>query len=100
MKAAIFDGKEIKIKEVPKPHPKNSQALIRVKAAGICGTDLAIIKGHLSTPTPLILGHEFAGEVVEVGKNVDSSWIGKKVTSEINSNIDFECFYCKREIFT
>jgi len=100
MKAAVFDGKEIKIKEVPKPLPTNSQALIRIKATGVCGTDLAIVKGHLNTPTPLILGHEFAGEVVEVGKNVDSSWIGKRVTSEINSNIDFNCFYCKREIFT
>lgn len=100
MKAAVFDRNEIKIKEVSKPKPTNSQALIRVKAAGICGTDLAIVKGHLPTPTPLILGHELAGQVVEVGKNVDSSWIGKRVTSEINSNIDFECFYCKREIFT
>jgi threonine dehydrogenase-like Zn-dependent dehydrogenase len=100
MKAAIYDGKEINVKEVPRPQPTTSQALIRVKAAGICGTDLAIVKGHLPTPTPLILGHEFAGEVVEVGEEVESSWIGKLVTSEINSNIDFECFYCKREIFT
>ena len=100
MKAAVFDGKEIKTKEVSQPKPTNSQALIRVKAAGICGTDLAIVKGHLPTPTPLILGHELAGEVVEVGKNVDSSWIGKRVTSEINSNIDFDCFYCKRKIYT
>jgi len=100
MKAAVFDGKEIKIKEVPKPLPTNSQALIRVKAVGVCGTDIAIIKGHLPTQTPLILGHEFAGEVVEVGNDVDLSWIGKRVTSEINSNIDFNCFFCKREIFT
>ncbi|MBA7657669.1 D-arabitol-phosphate dehydrogenase [subsurface metagenome] len=100
MKAAVFDGKEIKIKEVPKPLPTNSQALISIRATGVCGTDIAIIKGHLPTPTPLILGHEFAGEVVEVGNDVDLSWIGKRVTSEINSNIDFDCFYCKREIFT
>ncbi len=100
MKAAVFDGKRITIEEVPKPQLTNSQALVRIKAVGICGTDLAIVKGHLSAPTPLILGHEFAGEVVEVGKDVDSSWIGKRVTSEINSDIDFECFYCKREIFT
>ncbi len=71
-----------------------------MKSVGICGTDLAIIKGHLPTPIPLILGHEFAGEVVEVGKLVDPSWIGKRVTSEINSNIDFKCFYCKHEIYT
>ena len=100
MKAAIFDGKKVSVKEVAKPLLKESQALISVKAVGICGTDLAIFNGHLLTPVPLILGHEFAGEVVEVGKLVDPSWIGKRVTSEINSNIDFNCFYCKHEIFT
>jgi len=100
MNAAVFDGQKIAIKEVPKPEPEDSQVLIQVKAAGICGTDIAIVSGYLSTPIPLILGHEFAGEIVEVGKNVDSTWLGKRVTSEINSNIDFECYYCKREMFT
>ena len=100
MKAAIFDGQDISIKEIPNPELKDSQVLIRVKASGICGTDLAIVRGHLLTPTPLILGHEFAGEIVEVGKKVNQNWLGKRVTSEINSNIDFECYYCQREIFT
>ena len=100
MKAAIFDGQEIKIKSIPKPELTHSQVLIRVKASGICGTDLAIVKGYLATPTPLILGHEFAGEVVEVGDGVNQSWIGKQVTSEINSKIDNDCFYCKHNIFT
>ena len=100
MKAAIFDGQNISVKEVPKPVLEDSQVLIRVKASGICGTDLAIVKGYLPTPTPLILGHEFAGEIVEVGENVNKNWLGKRVTSEINSNIDFECYYCQRELFT
>jgi len=100
MKAAVYDGKVINIKETQKPTLTKSQALIRVKAAGICGTDLAIVKGYLSTPRPLILGHELAGEIVEVGNNMDQSWIGKRVTSEINSDIDNSCFYCKRNLFT
>ena len=100
MKAAIFDGQDISIKEIPKPKLEASQVLIRVKAAGICGTDVAIVKGYLPTPTPLILGHEFAGEIVKVGENVNQNWLGKRVTSEINSNIDFNCYYCQREIFT
>ena len=100
MKAAVFDGHKIAIKEVPKPELEDSQVLIEVKAAGICGTDIAIVKGYLSTPTPLILGHEFAGEIVKVGEKVNQNWLGKRVTSEINSNIDFECYYCQREIFT
>ncbi len=100
MKAAIFNGKDLVIKEVPKPQITEDQILINVKAVGICGTDIAIVSGHLLTPTPLILGHEFAGEVVEVGKKVNSSWIGKRVTSEINSNIDFNCFFCNNEQYT
>jgi alcohol dehydrogenase len=100
MKAAIYNGKEIKIEDVSSPQVLDSQVLVRVKAAGICGTDLAIIKGDLPTPTPLILGHEFAGEIVKIGKKVDKSWIGKSVTSEINSNIDYNCFFCQRKIYT
>jgi len=100
MKAAVFDGKNIIIKKVQEPQMNDSQVLIKVKAAGICGTDLAIVKGYLPTPTPLILGHEFAGEVVEIGKNVKANWLGKHVTSEINSGIDNTCFYCKKGLFS
>ncbi|MFX1289070.1 MAG: zinc-binding dehydrogenase [Promethearchaeota archaeon] len=100
MKAAVYDGQDISIKEVAIPELHESQVLIQVKASGICGTDIAIVKGNLPTPTPLILGHEFAGEVIEVGKKVNSNWEGKPVTSEINSNIDFSCYYCQRKMFS
>ena len=100
MKALVYDGIKVTLKEVSRPKLKDSQVLINVNAAGICGTDLAIVKGYLRTTTPIILGHEFSGEIVEIGKNIDQSWLGKRVTSEINSNIDFSCFYCKKENFT
>jgi len=100
MKAAVFDGQNISIKEVPIPKLGDSQVLIKIKASGICGTDIAIVKGDLPTPVPLILGHEFAGEVIEVGKKVTSNWEGKHITSEINTNIDFSCYYCQRKIFS
>jgi threonine dehydrogenase-like Zn-dependent dehydrogenase len=100
MKAAVFDGKDIAIMNVPVPHLGDSQVLIQIKASGICGTDIAIIKGDLPTPTPLILGHEFTGEVIEAGKKVNSNWEGKHITSEINTNIDFSCYYCQRKIFS
>ena len=100
MKATIFDGTEIVVKSVRDPEINNSQVLVRVKAVGICGTDLAIINGDLPTPIPIILGHEFVGKVVKVGKEVDQSWLNKRVTSEINSNIDFNCYYCKQKLFT
>jgi len=100
MKAAVYDGTDIIIKEVPKPILKDSQVLIKVKSVGICGTDLAILKGSLPTPTPLILGHEFTGEIIEVGKDVDQSLVGRRVTSEINSHIDKDCYFCERNMYT
>jgi L-iditol 2-dehydrogenase len=100
MKAAVFDNKEIKIKMITEPIISNSQVLVRVQAVGLCGTDLAIIRGNLETPTPIILGHELAGEVVKLGKNVKNSWLNKRVTSEINSNVDFNCYYCKKGLYT
>ena len=100
MKAAVFDGENIHLKSVDDPKINDSQVLIRVKSVGICGTDLAITQKSLPVPTPLILGHEFAGDVVEVGSEVDQKWLNKRVTSEINSNIDFECYYCKQGNYT
>ena len=100
MKAAVFDGKSINITDIPIPEINDSQVLIKVKAVGICGTDNAILKGTLPTPTPIILGHEFTGEIVQIGKNVNKKWMGKRVTSEINSNIDFNCYYCNKKQYT
>lgn len=100
MKAAVYDGKRLQIKDVPEPETEENQALIKIKAVGVCGTDLAIVKGHLPTPTPIIPGHEIIGLVSKVGKNVDSRWMGKRVAIEINANIDHSCFYCQREKFT
>lgn len=100
MQAAVFDGKILQIKDVPKPTIKSHQALIKVYAVGICGTDLAIAKGHLPTPIPLILGHEIVGEVVEIGEKVDKKWLHKRVTPEINANLCGKCFYCQNNILT
>ena len=100
MRAVIFDGQKNHIQEVPIPKVSDTQVLIKVKAVGICGTDFAITNGDLPSTTPIILGHEFSGEIVKIGKDVDHSWLGKRVTSEINSNIDFNCYYCQRGIYT
>jgi len=100
MKAAIYDGEVLSVQETSKPEFSDTQVLIQVKSAGICGTDLAIVNGSLPTPTPIILGHEFSGDVIEIGDKVESKWLKKKVTSEINSNIDFNCFYCKQKQYT
>ena len=100
MKAGVFDEGKINIREVLNPKLTEKSVLIKVKAVGICGTDIAIVKRDLPVEAPLILGHEFTGEIVQIGNLVDKSLMGKRVTSEINDNIDFNCYYCQREVYT
>ncbi len=74
MKAQVFyEPNKMELTEVPDPKPAADQVLVRVKACGICGSDVAYFFGDASLETetgkgPLILGHEFTGEVVEVGE--------------------------------
>lgn len=73
MKAQVFYEKEkMKYEEIPVPQISDDEILVRVKAVGICGSDVAYYFGNspLETPTgkgPLVLGHEFTAEVVQVG---------------------------------
>ena len=78
MRAAVYHGiGDIRIEDLPLPNPGPGEALLRVGAAGICGTDLRIHQnGHHRIPpgTPRVLGHEFAGEIVEIGPGVPQ-WV-------------------------
>jgi len=73
MKAQMFyEPEKMELVEVPIPKPSDEEVLVRVKACGICGSDVAYYFGASSLETetgkgPLILGHEFSAEVVEVG---------------------------------
>jgi alcohol dehydrogenase len=79
MNALIFDGKLKFAPDAPTPVPEEGEALVRVSLAGICSTDLEIIKGYMGfTGIP---GHEFAG-VVEAAEN--PAFVGKRVVGEIN----------------
>jgi len=64
---------------VPDPKPQPGEALIQVRLAGICGTDLELLRGYY--PYTGIPGHEFVGVVIEAS---DSRWIGERVVGEIN----------------
>ena len=66
------------LRDIPQPRKPN-EALIKIRKAGICSTDLELVKGYY--PYTGILGHEFVGEVVEAE---DASWIGQRVVGEIN----------------
>ncbi len=95
MLAAVFDGKNIVLKEdFDIPKIKDTEILIKVKAVGICGTDLSILKGTYQIPAPRILGHEFSGVVSEIGKKATKVQVGDRVTSEINITCG-NCYFCK-----
>ena len=74
------------LEDVPAPVPGLNDVLIRVHKAGICGTDLHIYKwdawAQKTIPVPMVVGHEFVGEVVEVGGNVSDFHPGEVVSAE------------------
>jgi len=83
MLAAVYHGPgDIRVEEVERPSIGEEEALLRVRAASICGTDLRIYSsGHFKIPpgTSRILGHEFAGEVAEVGSMVKALTPGMRI---------------------
>lgn len=80
MKAwVLHDVGDIRLEEVKKPLPQKGEVLIKVKAAGICGSDFPRIYETGAHNMPLIPGHEFSGIVESVGDDEDRKWIGKKV---------------------
>ena len=80
MKAWVLQGIDsLVLKEVPVPALGSGEVLVAVRAAGICGSDIPRVYRTGAHRHPLIPGHEFSGEVVALGENVDRSWLGKRV---------------------
>ncbi len=96
MKQAILVAPEqFEIREVEKPSPKKGEALLKVKAVGICGSDIHAYHGkHPFMSCPIVLGHEAAGEVVELGEGVTNVAIGDRVLMR-PQDICGECPMCK-----
>lgn len=85
------DKGSLVLKDVEEPLPGCSEVKIKVMAAGICGTD---VHGISSLKPPVILGHEFAGEVIEIGDKVQKVKVGNRVTSETTIFSCGKCIYC------
>lgn len=87
---------ETELRNMPIPEIGDDDLLIEIKAAGICGSDIAYDNGdhpnHLNVP--VILGHEFAGVVSKVGKNVNKWKIGDRIVSDNTGYVCGECFAC------
>lgn len=86
----------IEIKDIPEPEPAPNQVKIKVVAAGICGTDIHIYYDEypLLRP-PVVMGHEFSGEVVDFGEEVEGFRVGDLVTSETYAYVCGRCEYCR-----
>jgi len=87
MNAVWLENNQISLCDVPQPNKPN-EALIKIRKAGICSTDLELVKGYY--PYTGILGHEFVGDVIEAE---DAAWVGQRVVGEINAVCN-ECEQC------
>lgn len=95
MKAAVIYGpNHIRIEERNIPKPAPDEVLIKIHACGVCGTDDALNKGEYPANYPVIIGHEFSGEIVETGSKVSSFTTGDRVTVDPN-RVCRKCFFCR-----
>lgn len=94
MKAAVLHAPQgLGVEDVPDPVPGFGEVLIRVRATGLCGTDYRIWSGDRPVRYPLIMGHEFFGDVVAVGEGVERVKPGDLVAVEPNYSCG-ECAIC------
>lgn len=93
MKTARGVG-NIELRDIEKPVPGRGEALIEVAASGICGTDMHIRQDHSFYTPPVVLGHEYAGNVVELGEGVSNIRVGDRVTSPATQYCG-QCYQCK-----
>lgn len=85
----------VEVRELPIPEPKEGEVLVKILAAGICASDLHAILGHRETVMPVVLGHEFVGEIVKTCGNVGDFKVGDYVTALPACYSCGECEYCK-----
>ena len=102
MKAVCWEGKgKVRVESVPDPKILNSRdAIIRITSTAICGSDLHLYDGYIPTMQKGdILGHEFMGEVVEVGKSVGNLKAGDRVVVPFTIACG-RCFFCQHELYS
>lgn len=85
----------VEIREVAKPSPGSGEVLIEVKACGICGTDVHVMHDEFPYWPPVVLGHEFAGQVVETGPGTALFQVGDRVVGEPHTQACGQCFLCR-----
>lgn len=102
MKAQVFYGpQDLRYEEIDIPQVGPGEVLVKIKSALTCGSGLKTYRrGH---PTMIkegsVLGHEYAGDIVEVGDSVDNFKIGDSVVA-VNTALCYRCYYCKLERYS
>jgi 2-desacetyl-2-hydroxyethyl bacteriochlorophyllide A dehydrogenase len=95
MKAAVLEQvNKITVTDIPVPKPAADEVVIKVKTCGMCGTDLKLYTGQYTARVPVVPGHEYSGEIVEVGKNVRNLRPGQRVVSDPNESCG-KCYWCR-----
>ncbi len=96
--AVLLSPKQIELKQIKIPTPKENEVLIRLRAIGLCGSDVHYYEhgkiGRYVVEQPIILGHEASGDIVEVGANVSHLQVGQRVAIEPGATCG-TCEYCK-----
>src|ERR1700745_488304 len=97
-RAAVLHGPQtpMSIETVTAATLKPTDVLVRIRAAGLCHTDLEVIEGSLRYPMPIVLGHEAAGVVEQVGAAARGVKVGDHVVLSWNPHCG-HCFYCDRD---
>jgi alcohol dehydrogenase len=95
MKAVVFHGiNDLRLEEVARPRPRAGEAVIRVTATTICGTDVHIVRGEYPVRSGLILGHEPVGVIAELGEGLERDYhVGQRVIAGAITPCG-QCFYC------
>jgi (R,R)-butanediol dehydrogenase / meso-butanediol dehydrogenase / diacetyl reductase len=96
MKAVVWNGpEEMAVEEIPEPTAEPGTVIVRPEAAGICGSEIEGYLGKMGNRTPpLVMGHEFAGLVTEVGEGVEEDLVGREVAVNPLSS-DGTCPLCR-----
>src|SRR5215204_2450366 len=100
MRAVTFQAPgDVQLDDVPEPELlAPDDAIVRVEASGICGSDLHIYHGRVQIEPGFVIGHEFVGEVIAAGDEVSGVSVGDRVLGTYGTACG-ECFFCKREEF-